>query len=77
MIGRYITASVRKAITESASDSEVSSQAVGELAMEALKDLDGVAYVRFASVYRDFRDARDFEDVLDELAGVKGEDGEP
>jgi len=61
---------------ESASDGEVTSQEVGELAMEALKGVDGVGYVRFASVYRDFRDARDFEDVLDELAGAKGEDGE-
>ena len=61
---------------ESVSDGEVTSQTVGELAMEALKGVDGVAYVRFASVYRDFRDARDFEDVLDELAGAKGEDGD-
>ncbi len=59
---------------ESNSDGEVTSGAVGELAMEALKELDGVAYVRFASVYRDFRDARDFEDVLEELAGDKDED---
>jgi transcriptional repressor NrdR len=36
--------------------------------MEALKGLDAVAYVRFASVYRDFREAADFQDVLSEIA---------
>ena len=40
--------------------------------MEALKGLDDVAYVRFASVYRDFREARDFQELLGELKG--GED---
>jgi len=73
-VERLINDIVRK--LESNSDGEVTSQAVGELAMEALKGIDGVAYVRFASVYRDFRDARDFEDVLSELAGDKGEDEE-
>lgn len=37
--------------------------------MEGLKALDGVAYVRFASVYRNFREARDFGTIIDELAG--------
>ena len=73
-VERLINDIVRK--LESNSDGEVTSQVVGELAMEALKGLDGVAYVRFASVYRDFRDARDFEDVLEELAGDKNEDDE-
>jgi transcriptional repressor NrdR len=73
-VERLINGIVRK--LESNSDGEVTSGAVGELAMEALKELDGVAYVRFASVYRDFRDARDFVDVLEELAGDKGEDEE-
>ena len=40
------------------------SSAIGELVMEALKGLDPVAYVRFASVYRDFREAADFHEVL-------------
>jgi len=71
-VERMLNEIVRK--LESKSDGEVTSQTVGELAMEALKGVDGVAYVRFASVYRDFRDARDFEDVLDELAGARGED---
>src|SRR5215467_4838393 len=54
-------------------ESEVSSEAVGEMVMEALRALDDVAYVRFASVYRNFREAKDFETVLDELS----EDGKP
>jgi len=73
-LDRLVSDIVRK--LEAKGDGEVTSQEVGELAMEALKELDGVAYVRFASVYRDFRDARDFEDVLDELAGAKGEEGD-
>ena len=44
------------------------SSVVGELVMEALKGLDPVAYVRFASVYRDFREAADFHEVLGEIA---------
>jgi len=60
---------------ESQGESEVSSEAVGEMVMEALRSLDDVAYVRFASVYRNFREAKDFEAVLDELSGE--EDGRP
>ena len=41
--------------------------------MEGLKALDDVAYVRFASVYRNFREARDFEELIDELTGEDGE----
>jgi transcriptional repressor NrdR len=54
---------------ESLGEPEVSSELVGRLVMEGLKRLDDVAYVRFASVYRNFREARDFEAVLDELQG--------
>ena len=54
---------------ESQGESDVSSEAVGELVMEALRGLDDVAYVRFASVYRNFREAKDFETVLGELSG--------
>ena len=53
---------------ESMGESEVSSEAIGEIVMEQLRDLDDVAYVRFASVYRNFREAKDFEAVLDELS---------
>jgi transcriptional repressor NrdR len=53
---------------ESQGEAEVSSEAVGELVMEALRELDDVAYVRFASVYRNFREAKDFEQLLGELS---------
>ena len=46
---------------ETAGDSEVTAARIGELVMEGLKGLDPVAYIRFASVYRDFGEARDFE----------------
>jgi transcriptional repressor NrdR len=58
---------------ENGNDSEISSETVGRLVMEGLKALDGVAYVRYASVYRDFREARDFHRVLVEL-GERGAD---
>jgi transcriptional repressor NrdR len=54
---------------ESQGESEVSSETVGEMVMETLRALDDVAYVRFASVYRNFREAKDFEAVLGELSG--------
>ena len=43
---------------------EISTQAIGELVMNRLKDLDGVAYVRFASVYREFKDVNTFMEEL-------------
>ena len=60
---------------ESQGESEISSETVGEMVMESLRGLDDVAYVRFASVYRNFREAKDFKAVLGELAGE--EDGKP
>ena len=54
---------------ESSGESEISSNAVGELVMEALAALDQVAYVRFASVYRNFREAKDFEEFVEKLGG--------
>ena len=57
---------------ESSGESEIRSETVGELVMEALSNLDSVAYVRFASVYKNFREARDFEVFLGQI----GEDGE-
>ena len=49
------------------SDREIPSRHLGELVMDALKQLDSVAYVRFASVYRDFKDVREFKAELEEL----------
>ena len=54
---------------ESQGESEVSSETIGETVMAYLRDLDDVAYVRFASVYRNFREAKDFETALAELSG--------
>jgi len=53
---------------ESGGETEVSSEAIGEIVMEQLRALDDVAYVRFASVYRNFREAKDFEAFLGELS---------
>ena len=54
---------------ESLGESEVSSETIGETVMEHLRTLDDVAYVRFASVYRNFREPKDFEQALAELSG--------
>ena len=54
---------------ESMGESEVSSETIGETVMAHLRELDDVAYVRFASVYRNFREAKDFETALAELSG--------
>ncbi len=54
---------------ESLGENEVSSETIGETVMEHLRTLDDVAYVRFASVYRNFREPKDFEQALAELSG--------
>jgi len=54
---------------ESSGESEIPSTMIGELVMEALASLDPVAYVRFASVYRNFREAKDFEEFIGKLGG--------
>lgn len=73
-VTRMVNGIVRQ--LESSGESEVPSEKIGLLVMEGLKGLDEVAYVRFASVYRNFRDTEDFKAVLGELAGpadaVKG-----
>ena len=53
---------------ESQGEPEISSQFIGERVMDALASLDQVAYVRFASVYRNFREARDFEEFVGKLS---------
>jgi len=63
-VERMISAIVRQ--LESLGETEVPSSVVGELAMKSLKALDEVAYVRFASVYRDFRETQDFARFLGE-----------
>src|SRR5437764_14646357 len=66
-IERAVSKIVRE--LESQGESEVSSETIGEMVMDTLRGLDDVAYVRFASVYRNFREAKDFEAVLGELSG--------
>ena len=65
-VEKTVSAIVRE--LESGGEAEVSSEAIGEIVMEHLRGLDDVAYVRFASVYRNFREAKDFEAVLGELS---------
>lgn len=59
---------------ESTGEVEVMSDEIGRLVMEALKSIDDVAYVRFASVYRNFREAKDFHEVLGELRSDQDEE---
>lgn len=57
---------------ETSGEPDVPSQLIGEYVMEGLASLDKVAYVRFASVYRNFREAKDFEDFIGSLGGDVG-----
>ena len=66
-VERMINGIVRQ--LESQGDADIPTERIGELVMEGLKGLDGVAYVRFASVYRNFREARDFNAIVGELSG--------
>ena len=67
---RVVNGLVRR--LESSGESEIPTKLIGEMVMDALAGLDPVAYVRFASVYRNFREARDFE----EFVGKLGTDGD-
>jgi transcriptional repressor NrdR len=64
-IERMVSGIVRQ--LESLGESEIRSEQIGALVMEGLRNLDDIAYVRFASVYRDFREAKDFEEIIGEL----------
>ncbi|MGL4495717.1 MAG: transcriptional regulator NrdR [Beijerinckiaceae bacterium] len=64
-VDRMVNGIVRQ--LESLGESDVPSEKVGELVMDGLKALDDIAYVRFASVYRDFRETQDFADFIGEL----------
>ena len=55
---------------ETLGDTEVPTKQIGEMVMEGLKHLDSVAYIRFASVYRDFREAKDFEEFASNVSEV-------
>ncbi|MDJ0948723.1 MAG: transcriptional regulator NrdR [Alphaproteobacteria bacterium] len=62
---RLVSGIVRR--LESSGESEIPSEMIGEAVMDALASLDPVAYVRFASVYRNFRETKDFEDFIEKL----------
>ena len=66
-IERMVSGIVRR--LENLGETEIPAKMVGELVMEGLYALDQVAYVRFASVYRNFREAKDFEEFLGEMSG--------
>lgn len=66
-VERMVNGIVRR--LESMGESEIQSEQVGRLIMEGLESLDQVAYVRYASVYRNFREASDFEKFLGKMAG--------
>ncbi len=68
-VDRMISGIVRQ--LESLGEPEISSDVIGKIVMDALSNLDQVAYVRFASVYRNFREARDFEEFIGELSGAR------
>ncbi|MEC8099756.1 MAG: transcriptional regulator NrdR [Pseudomonadota bacterium] len=64
-IEKLISGIVRR--LESSGEVDIPSNLIGQLVMESLSEIDQVAYVRFASVYKNFREAKDFEDFLGEL----------
>ena len=70
-VERLVSGIVRQ--LEASGESEIPAENIGRIVMEALKALDDVAYVRFASVYRNFREPKDFEQLIGEMA----EDDEP
>lgn len=67
-VERVVNGIVRR--LESSGETEIQAGQIGELVMEALLTLDKVAYIRFASVYRNFRETKDFEDFITGELGV-------
>ncbi|MBB4630651.1 transcriptional regulator NrdR [Sphingosinicella soli] len=67
-IERLVSGIVRQ--MEAIGEAEIEAEVIGQAVMEGLKTLDAVAYVRFASVYRDFREARDFEEFIGAIETV-------
>ena len=68
-VERVVNSIVRQ--LESSGETDIPSKQVGEMAMQALGQLDQIAYIRYASVYRNFREASDFNEFLD---GLRPED---
>ena len=74
-VERMINGIVRQ--LEAQGDGDIATDRIGELVMEGLKALDDVAYVRFASVYRNFREARDFQSIVGELESTPPGEADP
>ena len=68
-VDRMLSGIVRR--VESLGETEVTSDVIGEIVMEGLQSIDSVAYVRFASVYKNFREAKDFEEFLGVISSNK------
>ena len=68
-IERIVSGIVRR--LENSGETEIKTNLIGEIIMDTLLKLDQVAYVRFASVYKNFREARDFEDILGNLGNLE------
>ena len=64
-VERMVNGIIRR--LETSGESDVTSTIIGELVMDGLSRLDSIAYVRFASVYKNFRETKDFEEFIDEL----------
>lgn len=64
-VERAVSGIVRQ--LESVGEPEIATEEIGRLVMKALKGIDDIAYIRFASVYRNFRNASDFHDIIDEI----------
>jgi transcriptional repressor NrdR len=69
-VERVVNGIVRR--LESSGESDIPTSVIGQIVMDALASLDQVAYVRFASVYRNFREAKDFEEFVGKLSGEAG-----
>jgi transcriptional repressor NrdR len=69
-VERFVSSVQRQ--LEALGETEIAAGQIGALVMQGLEQLDPVAYVRFASVYRDFREAKDFETFVGQLSKVKG-----
>ena len=72
-VERMVNGIVRR--LESSGETEIPSTTIGELVMQGLSNLDTVAYVRFASVYKNFREAKDFEIIIGQLNDTDGKPG--
>ena len=68
-VDRMISGIVRR--VESLGEAEIASDVIGEIVMEGLQSIDPVAYVRFASVYKNFREAKDFEEFIGVISSNK------